>query len=121
MATELVSATSGYSAAAAPPPRPGTPSEPATPKIGASKAVPQGADAPPTLREVREAVQKIEQVMGSNAQDLRFSIDQDTGTTVIKLIDTQTETVLRQIPTVEAIEISKALNKLQGLLVREKA
>lgn len=124
MATELIGGTTGHSAAAAPPPptRATAPPESAARQIGASTAVPQGADAtPPTLRDVREAVAKIEQVIGPNAQDLRFSIDEDTGTTVIKLIDTQTQTVLRQIPTVEAIEISKSLNKLQGLLVREKA
>lgn len=123
MATELIGGTTRHSAAALPPPTRATALfEPAARFVGASKTVPQGADAlPPTLREIREAVAKIEQVIGPNAQDLRFSIDEDSGTTVIKLIDTQTQTVLRQIPTVEAIEISKALNKLQGLLVREKA
>ena len=40
---------------------------------------------------------------------------------MIKLIDTKTDTVLRQITTIEALEISKALDKLQGLLVRETA
>lgn len=81
----------------------------------------QPAQAAPSLGEVHDAVKKIEQVVSPAAQDLRFSIDEDTGITVVKLIDTQTQTVLRQIPTVEVMEISKALDKLQGLLVREKA
>lgn len=71
--------------------------------------------------ELHEALVKIEQLVSPAARDLRFSIDEDTGITVIKLIDTQTQTVLRQIPTEEVIEISKALDKLQGLLVKEKA
>ena len=88
--------------------------------ITGSKAV-QPAKAEPGIDEVRDAVKKIEQVVSPVAQGLRFSIDEDTGSTVIKLIDTQTLLVLRQIPTVEVMEISKALGKLQGLLVKEQA
>lgn len=88
--------------------------------ISGAKAV-QSTKATPGTEEVRDAIKKIEQVVSPAAQDLRFSIDEETGITVVKLIDTQTQTVLRQIPTLEVIEISKALDKLQGLLVREKA
>ena len=70
---------------------------------------------------MRDAIQQIEQAILPSAQGLRFSIDEDSGTTVVKLIDTETQTVLRQMPSVEALEISKALGKLQGLLVKEKA
>ena len=76
---------------------------------------------PPRMEDVREAVKKMEEAIVPGSQDLRFTIDEDTGTPIIKLIDTRTDTVLRQIPTVEALEISKALDKLQGLLVRETA
>ena len=85
-----------------------------------SKVV-QPAKAAPNVDELRDAVQKIEQVVTPAAQGLRFSIDEDTGITVIKLIDTETQLVLRQIPTLEVMEISKALGRLQGLLVQEKA
>ena len=88
--------------------------------ITGSKAV-QPAQAEPNVDELRDAIQKIEQVVTPAAQGLRFSIDEDTGTTVIKLIDTETMLVLRQIPTVEVMEISKALGRLQGLLVKEQA
>lgn len=75
----------------------------------------------PGQEELRDAVGKIEESMGASASDLRFSIDEDTGITVVKLIDTQTQTIIRQIPTQEVIEISKALDKMQGLLVKDKA
>ena len=88
--------------------------------ISDTKAV-QPSEAIPGLDEVRDAVKKIEHVVSPAAQDLRFSIDDETGITVVKLIDTQTQTVLRQIPTQEVMEISKALDRLQGLLVRNKA
>lgn len=93
--------------------------EPVLPVAGARPVAASGK--PATMDELRDAVKKIQDNIGPGAQDLRFSIDEDTGTPVIKLIDTKTDTVLRQIPTVEALEISKALDKLQGLLVRETA
>jgi flagellar protein FlaG len=107
----------------------------AAPQAGAApaRAVPAATPAPqaqksaddktaqPSSRDVHEAVKKIEQLIQPAARDLRFSVDEDTGITVVKLIDTETQTVLRQIPTPEVIEISKALDKLQGLLVKEKA
>jgi flagellar protein FlaG len=75
----------------------------------------------PGKKEVAEAIKKIEQVVTPSNQGLRFSIDEDSGITVVKLIDSQTQTVLRQIPTLEVIQISKALDKLQGLLLKDKA
>ena len=116
MAIEQIGAAAG--AAAQPSPAVNA-RAPAAPVTGAKAALP--VKGTPGIDEVRDAVKKIEQVVSPATQDLRFSIDHDTGTTVIKLIDTQTQTVLRQIPTVEIMEISKALGKLQGLLVREKA
>ena len=117
---------------------PSTPAAPAAPlrpaaQSYASQALAAGAaaaDSParspdpqaaPGAGEVRDAVKKIEQLVHPDARDLRFSIDEDTGITVVKLIDTATQTVLRQIPTPEVLEISKALDKLQGLLVKDKA
>ncbi|EGF30306.1 hypothetical protein IMCC9480_1720 [Oxalobacteraceae bacterium IMCC9480] len=55
------------------------------------------------------------------ASSIEFSIDESSGRTLIKVVDTDTNTVLRQFPTKEAIAISNELDKLQGLLVRDKA
>lgn len=98
---------------------PATSAPAGTEALGAQAA--QAGEPAVGVAQVREAVDKIERVVSPAAQDLRFSIDDETGITVVKLIDTETQTVLRQIPTEEVLEISKALDKLQGLLVRNKA
>jgi flagellar protein FlaG len=99
------------------------PARAAAPAQPAPEGIKSAGDktAQPSRTEVHEALKKIEQLVQPAARDLRFSVDEDTGITVVKLIDTETQTVLRQIPTPEVIEISKALDKLQGLLVKEKA
>ena len=56
--------------------------------------------------------------MNSN---IEFSIDKDSGRTIVQVIDTDTKDVLRQFPSKEALAISHELDKFQGLLVRDKA
>ncbi|MEK6736852.1 MAG: flagellar protein FlaG, partial [Pseudomonadota bacterium] len=55
--------------------------------------------------QIKQAVQKIQGAVDNLAQNLRFSVDEDTGKTIIKVMDAQTEEVIRQIPTKEAVEI----------------
>lgn len=70
---------------------------------------------------VQQAVQKIQDAVANLAHNLRFSIDEDTGRTIIKVMDIHTEEVIRQIPTKEAIEIAHTLDRVQGLLFNDKA
>ncbi len=66
------------------------------------------------MEEVRNAIAPM-------AQDLLFSIEEDTGKTIIKVVDSSTDEVIRQIPSEEIITIAKALDNLQGLLLKQKA
>jgi len=40
---------------------------------------------------------------------------------VVKVVDLETKEVIRQIPSPEVLEIAKAVDQLQGLLIRQKA
>lgn len=71
--------------------------------------------------QVKQAVQKIQGTVDNLAHNLRFSIDEDTGKTIIKVMDVHTEEVIRQIPSEEAVEIARTLDKVQGLLFNGKA
>ncbi|MDR1162213.1 MAG: flagellar protein FlaG [Candidatus Accumulibacter sp.] len=64
---------------------------------------------------------KIEKFISSAASDINFSIDEESGVTVIKIIDRGTKDVIRQIPSEEMLEISRALDRLQGLFIKNKA
>lgn len=52
---------------------------------------------------------------------VEFSVDKDSGELVVKVMDITTKEVIRQIPTEEMLDIAKALDKLQGLLIKQKA
>jgi flagellar protein FlaG len=70
---------------------------------------------------VEQAMEEVRNAIAPMAQDLLFSIEEDTGKTIIKVVDSSTDEVIRQIPSEEIITIAKALDNLQGLLLKQKA
>ena len=83
----------------------------------------KGAAAVPTLDQVSQAVSKLNKSPQAQAQGLEFSIDQDSKRTIVKVVDTNTKEVLRQIPSPEALEIAKSLEAKSGtgLLLKQTA
>lgn len=65
-----------------------------------------------------QAVQEINQPVRST---LEFSIDPDTGRAVVKIIDSVTRDLVRQIPMEEMLVLAKSLDQLKGLLLHTKA
>lgn len=77
--------------------------------------------APVPLPAINGAIAQVNAVVKQYDNNLQFSIDQDTGIDVVKVVDTSTSEVIKQLPSPEILAIAKALDKLQGLLVKEKA
>ncbi|MFT6152997.1 MAG: flagellar protein FlaG [Bermanella sp.] len=60
--------------------------------------------------EVKEAVTKLNDFAQKTQRDLNFKVDEDSGKTVIKVYDRQSEQLVRQIPNEEALEMAKRLS-----------
>lgn len=85
-------------------------------------ALPQPAKTQAASPEqVQQAVNQIQQFTQSMARNLNFSVDEETGKTVIKVMDSQTNEIIRQMPSQEAIDIAQALGRIQGTLLNDKA
>ncbi len=69
----------------------------AQPEAKAEKDVPSEA-------EVLFAVEKMAEHSRNLGRELHFEVDKDSGQTVVKVIDPETEEVVRQIPSEEAVE-----------------
>ena len=67
-----------------------------------------------------EAVEKANSALRMSNLDFRFSQD-DGGQMVVQVVDSQTEKIVRQIPSKEMLELSKSLEKMQGLLLKQEA
>ncbi len=70
--------------------------------------------------KLRNAADKTNEFIKTMNQELQFSVDKDTEKMVVKVVDKQTGDVIRQIPPKEMLEIAKALDTLQGLIIRKK-
>jgi flagellar protein FlaG len=119
--------TSGYAGVGAPQakaeaPQPQAAAAPAVPNDGVRVSAPESAKKTSISdTEIKHALEAINRFLNPANGNIEFSQDADTGKSLVKIVDTQTQTVLRQIPTKEALEIAKQLDRLQGLLVREQA
>jgi len=125
----LIHNLQGLSPGAAPPPAsrpPPVATDAEVPAVGTRQLVevePQTvvpATQPPPA-EIKAAVTKANRAMAALSASLSFEVDAQTKTTVVKVIDTSDNSVLRQIPSQEMLEIARALDRLQGMLLRDKA
>ena len=72
-------------------------------------------------QDVEAAVKAVKEFIQPMASNLAFEMDDDSGRTVIKITEASSGELIRQIPSEEMLEIAKALDRLQGLLVKQKA
>ena len=53
-------------------------------------------------------------------RSLQFSVDQESGDTVVKVVDAETKEVIRQIPSEELLAIAQRLRAGNGVLLTEQ-
>lgn len=73
------------------------------------KDLPQQADAKPAKSELRDAVDQINNFVQTVQRDLSFSMDEGSGHTIIKVIDSESGKLVRQIPSEEVIALATYL------------
>lgn len=71
--------------------------------------------------QIKKALEQVNRMMNALGGSLEFSIDQQTRKTVVRIIDTSTNQLIRQIPSEEMLTIAKSLDRLQGLLIKQRA
>lgn len=106
----------GGEAPAPPPAAAGAPSQ-------AAQSAPQvqATSQSTSASELGEALERVREALAPVARNLQFSVDDDTGKTVVRIIDSSTNEVIRQMPSEEMLAISRSIDKLQGLLLRQEA
>jgi flagellar protein FlaG len=103
---------------------PGAPQGAPAPAAAKASAVAPGppSSQQPNPEQVKMAVESMKQVIeASQPNSLQFSIDNETGKTVVSVTDAQTGEMIRQIPSKELLEIARSIDKMQGMLLRQKA
>lgn len=85
-----------------------------------AKAV-QATAAVPDQEQVKQAVEHLNKIVQSMTSDVEFSVDESTGINVVKVMDKETNEVIRQMPSEEILALDRSLDKLKGLIIRQKA
>ena len=74
----------------------------------------------PSMPQVDAAIEAANRSVQAVATNLKFEKDTTSGKIVVRVIDSETQQVLRQMPSEEMLSMSKALDSLKGLMVHLK-
>lgn len=81
-------------------------------------------DAKPTLDLVKKAAEKGNTLLQSVNRNLQFKVDDTTQELVVKVVDSETGDVVRQIPSEEMLAFIKRMQELdghQGSMIQDRA
>ncbi|MBA1146971.1 flagellar protein FlaG [Ectothiorhodospiraceae bacterium WFHF3C12] len=70
---------------------------------------------------VTEAVEKVKDFVQVVSRDLEFSVDEETGRTIIRVYDSESGSLIRQIPPEELLDLAENLDQARGILFRGQA
>lgn len=80
-----------------------------------------GARAREMRRELQEALAEVNRQMKLNGRDLAFSLDDKADRLVIKVTNSQTGELVRQIPDETVLRIARSIEELKGVLYDESS
>ena len=77
-------------------------------------------------QQLEAAVEQLAQAMQNVQRNLNFSIDESSGRTVVKVIDSSSDEIIRQFPSEEALALARRMKEmdsveLSGFLLQSKA
>lgn len=75
----------------------------------------------PTTEQIKDALDQLNKALKTMSNGVQFALDDETQIRIAKLVDTQTNEIIRQFPAQELIDLAKALDKLHGSLIQQKA
>jgi len=80
-----------------------------------------------SIQDVQNEIEKLQQFNQSIERSLHFEVDEELGVTIVRVVDKETEELIRQFPPEELINLSRRLKELKdqnsgntGVLLQEK-
>lgn len=92
------------------------------PEKGRAPDTRQDKTSPETLKkQVQHSIDEMNTQLDLANYDLRYSIDGTTKDLVVKVVDTKTDKVIRQIPAEEILRLRAHMKDMAGLILEKKA
>lgn len=89
--------------------------------IATAKAQAAQSDQPVARDQVEQAAATIQEFVQSTRREINFSVDDGSGGVVVKVTDSTTGDVIRQIPSEEALQLAESLSDMRSLLFKAEA
>jgi len=74
-----------------------------------------------TRNVIEKAAEQLQQFVQSMGRDLNFSVDSLTGYNIVRVVDSSTGELIRQLPSEELLRLAKSMESLKNVLVSQKA
>lgn len=87
----------------------------------ATAAAPVYVSTTAAAQNLQQALQEIARYLQQNQTDLKFRVDDGSGRVIVSIVDPEDGTVIRQIPSEEALRIADLLARTARGLVDERA
>lgn len=71
-------------------------------------------------RETKDAIDRVEKAAVLFNRKIRLELEEDLNIMIVKVIDSETQEVIRQIPPEELVELSRNAKDLKGLLINKE-
>lgn len=81
----------------------------------------EAVSSPVQPAELEAAIDKMRNHAQNLDRELQFQVDSDTGRTVVTILNSQTQEVVRQIPSEEVLELTKKIEEAQGFIFSSRA
>ena len=81
----------------------------------------QGGMDTQSVAELTGAVNQLNGYMEETHRGLRFSVDENSGRTIVRVVDIETDEVIRQIPSEEMLVVIRHFSEMTGNIFDEVA
>jgi flagellar protein FlaG len=75
----------------------------------------------PARGELEQTVQDLNSLVQDLQRQVRFSLDDDSGELVVKVVDRETDDVIRQLPSEEVLQLRDRLEQASGAIFKGRA
>lgn len=99
----------------------GRPAEAARTNAAPATAAEQAERTQQEKAPLEAVVSKLNDLVHELHRELQFSVDEKSGETVIKVIDSETDEVVRQIPSEEVVRLRERLRDAAGVIFQDLA
>ena len=93
--------------------------QPVNPAADAAEAAQGAKPAAIDAKTLQNALSNLTEHVQNLQRALEFSVDKESGETVVKVVDSETKEVIRQIPSEELLAIANRLRSTAGVLLAE--